>query len=347
MRNKINLVNGNFITLENTCPNAEMISIDSGKIAGINAVNHNYDNIDLNGATVIPGFVDAHFHLGNLGKQTDALKLRDCRSAKVVSEKVLQKSNEVDKNEWIFGFGWNNTKWKPEELASKWVLEVGSGAGRFTEVLLEAGAKVVSFDMGLAVEANYLNNGGNDNLFLFQGNIYSMPVKDKFFDYVFCYGVLQHTPDPRKTIQCIYDKLKPGGKLSLDCYDKKWSFDPWHFPKFFWRPITTRMDLKCLYQLIEWYIPIWLPIDTFIRRIPIIGNYLSTLTTIPCWNYHFLGVSSEEKQKWAIMDTFDSMAAKYDQPLSLEVLKEMTKTHDHKELEVFYGSNGVVVNVTR
>ena len=46
MRNKINLVNGNFITLENTCPNAEMISIDSGKIAGINAVNHNYDNID-------------------------------------------------------------------------------------------------------------------------------------------------------------------------------------------------------------------------------------------------------------------------------------------------------------
>ena len=242
---------------------------------------------------------------------------------------------------------WNNTKWKPEELAGKWVLEVGSGAGRFTEVLLEAGAKVVSFDMGLAVEANYLNNGGNDNLFLFQGNIYSMPVKDGFFDYVFCYGVLQHTPDPRKTIQCIYNKLKPGGKLSLDCYDKKWSFDPWHFPKFFWRPITTRMDLKRLYQLIEWYIPIWLPIDTFIRRIPIIGNYLSTLTTIPCWNYHFLGVSSEEKLKWAIMDTFDSMAAKYDQPLSLKVLKEMTKTHEHKELEVFYGSNGVVVNLTR
>jgi len=242
---------------------------------------------------------------------------------------------------------WNNTKWKPEELAGKWVLEVGSGAGRFTEVLLEAGAKVVSFDMSLAVEANSLNNWGNDNLFLFQGNIYSMPIEDAFFDYVFCYGVLQHTPDPWKTIQCIYDKLKPGGKLSLDCYDKKWSFDPWHFPKFFWRPITTKMDLKHLYQLIEWYIPIWLPIDTFIRRIPIIGNFISTLTTIPCWNYHFLGVSSEEKQKWAIMDTFDSMAAKYDQPLSLEVLKEMTKTHEHKELEVFYGSNGVVVNMTR
>ena len=47
------------------------------------------------------------------------------------------------------------------------------------------------------------------------------------------------------------------------------------------------------------------------------------------------------------MDTFDSMAAKYDQPLSLEVLKEMTKTHEYKELEVFYGSNGVVVNMNK
>jgi len=242
---------------------------------------------------------------------------------------------------------WNNTKWKPEELVGKWVLEVGSGAGRFTEVLLKAGAKVVSFDMSLAVNANYLNNGDNDNLFLFQGNIYSMPVEDEFFDYVFCYGVLQHTPDPRKTIQCIYDKLKPGGKLSLDCYDKKWAFDPWHFPKFFWRPITIRMNPQKLYRLIECYIPIWLPIDTFIRRIPVIGNYLSTLTTIPCWNYHFLGVSYEEKKKWAIMDTYDSMAAKYDQPLSLDVLKEMFCKHKHDELDAFYGSNGVVVNITR
>ena len=54
-----------------------------------------------------------------------------------------------------------------------------------------------------------------------------------------------------------------------------------------------------------------------------------------------------QKQKGRIMDTFDSMAAKFDQTLSLEVLKEMTKTHEHQELEVFYGSNGVVVNMTR
>ena len=107
------------------------------------------------------------------------------------------------------------------------------------------------------------------------------------------------------------------------------------------------MNPRQLYGLIECYIPIWLPIDTFIRRIPVIGNYLSTLTTIPCWNYHFLGVSYEEKKKWAIMDTYDSMAAKYDQPLSLDVLKEMFCKYEHDKLDAFYGSNGVVVNMTK
>ena len=65
MRKKINLINGNFITLDDQCPLAEMISIENGKIAGINACDHNCKKIDLKGAVVIPGFVDAHFHLLN------------------------------------------------------------------------------------------------------------------------------------------------------------------------------------------------------------------------------------------------------------------------------------------
>ncbi len=44
---------------------------------------------------------------------------------------------------------WNNTKWKPRELYGKNVLEAGSGAGRFTEVLLEAGVKLCSIDLSV------------------------------------------------------------------------------------------------------------------------------------------------------------------------------------------------------
>jgi len=122
MGNKINLINGNFITLDDACPNAEMISVDGGKIAGINAVDNNCANIDLGGVTVIPGFVDAHFHLVNLGKQTDFLKLKDSVSAKAIAEKVLQKSEKIEKNEWIFGFGWDNTKWIDQKFPSSDIL---------------------------------------------------------------------------------------------------------------------------------------------------------------------------------------------------------------------------------
>ena len=44
MGNKINLINGNFITLDNSCSNAETISIQNGKISGINALDYNYKN---------------------------------------------------------------------------------------------------------------------------------------------------------------------------------------------------------------------------------------------------------------------------------------------------------------
>lgn len=41
---------------------------------------------------------------------------------------------------------WKATGWKPEELAGQWVLDVGCGAGRFAEVALQAGAKVMNYD---------------------------------------------------------------------------------------------------------------------------------------------------------------------------------------------------------
>ena len=45
------------------------------------------------------------------------------------------------------------TAW-PERLTGEVILEAGSGAGRFTEVLITTGAQVYSFDYSAAVEAN-------------------------------------------------------------------------------------------------------------------------------------------------------------------------------------------------
>ena len=111
MSQKVNLINGNFITLDKHCPIAEMISVVKGKINGVNALDHNSESIDLKGATVIPGFTDSHFHLTSLGKQLDSLQLKNCTSPLEVAELVLERSKRLGDDEWIIGFGWDHNKW--------------------------------------------------------------------------------------------------------------------------------------------------------------------------------------------------------------------------------------------
>ena len=72
-----NLINGNIITLDQSNPIANSVTIENDKILNIDNINSKYQNIDLCGATVIPGFVDSHFHLTNLGKRLDMLNLKN------------------------------------------------------------------------------------------------------------------------------------------------------------------------------------------------------------------------------------------------------------------------------
>jgi ubiquinone/menaquinone biosynthesis C-methylase UbiE len=53
-------------------------------------------------------------------------------------------------------------------------------------------------DYSYAVDANYAFNGGKNNVFIVQAEVYKMPFRENFFDKLFCFGVLQHTPDPEK-----------------------------------------------------------------------------------------------------------------------------------------------------
>jgi SAM-dependent methyltransferase len=48
---------------------------------------------------------------------------------------------------------YSETQWKPEELTGKLLLDAGCGAGRFAEVALEAGARVVAVDLSSAIYA--------------------------------------------------------------------------------------------------------------------------------------------------------------------------------------------------
>jgi SAM-dependent methyltransferase len=234
--------------------------------------------------------------------------------------------------------------WEPGDLAGKRVLEAGCGAGRFTRILAEAGARLVTFDYSSAVDACRENNGRFSNAVFLQCDIFDMPFLPGVFDYVFCHGVLQHTPDPKGAFMALSRLVAPGGRISIDVYRKDGLIRPWK-SKYLWRPLTTRMRPEHLLAVLEWFIPKWLPIDTLIKRIPRLGNYLGSV--IPCWNYHFTDLSKEQKRAWAIMDTFDALAPVYDNPVRLEDVRGWFTELGWSEVEVHPGGNGVVGNGRR
>ena len=51
-----------------------------------------------------------------------------------------------------------NTKWKLNKLKNKTVLEVGSGAGRFTEIFSKTNCNLFTMDSSNAIQVNYENN---------------------------------------------------------------------------------------------------------------------------------------------------------------------------------------------
>jgi len=238
----------------------------------------------------------------------------------------------------------SETGWQSSDLAGKLVLEAGCGAGRFTRIFGEAGARLFTFDYSAAVDVSHENNRQFGNVTFLQCDVLSMPFRKTSFDYVFCFGVLQHTPDPRSAFFALSELVRPGGRLAIDIYRKDGLIRPWK-SKYIWRPITTRMHPESLLKFLEWFIPKWLPIDTFIKRIPKIGNYLGSV--IPCWNYFLTDLSPEQKVAWATMNTFDALAPAYDIPARLEDVQSWFSELGWTEVEVRPGGNGVVGSARR
>jgi 2-polyprenyl-3-methyl-5-hydroxy-6-metoxy-1,4-benzoquinol methylase len=278
----------------------------------------------------IPRFVTGDTYADSFGEQWNRY-----RSVQIDSENNLNLSAQRF-------YRW--TGWKKDELRGLRILEAGCGAGRFTQVMLDADATVYSFDLSSAVDACWRTNGPNDNLCLLQADIFQIPCKTESFDRVFCYGVLQHTPDPKAAFLSLIPFLRPGGEISVDCYIKSRRLNRWT-AKYLWRWITSRMSRQRLFKVVEWYIPKWLPIDTFLAHVPVIGMWLVGI--IPCWNYTgMLPLSGEEIVSWAILDTFDALASKYDLPQTLEEVSSWFKEAGLGNVRVGGGSNGIVESAT-
>ena len=226
-------------------------------------------------------------------------------------------------------------------LQGETILEAGSGAGRFTEILVATGANVFSFDFSSAVDANFANNGKCDNLNLFQGDIFNIPLRPQSFDKVLCLGVIQHTPDPARVFCSLVDQVRPGGELVIDAYTRSLvALLQW---KYLLRPLTKRMPSETLYKIISSVVPLLLPLAAFLRRVA--GKLGARL--VPIVEYSHLGLPAELNRQWAILDTFDMYSPAHDHPQSLATVRSWFERAGFENIIVAYGPNGVVGKGTK
>ncbi|MHB8580425.1 MAG: class I SAM-dependent methyltransferase [Ignavibacteriaceae bacterium] len=214
------------------------------------------------------------------------------------------------------------TGWNEKELDRKLVLDAGCGAGRFTEVLLDVSANVISVDMSLAVEACHTKMYGKANL-VCQASILDLPFQPGTFDYVLCIGVIQHTPSPFDTISKLAQMVKPGGSIGLWIYELSWkSFIGTVGWKYLFRQFTKRINHIKLLKVIKKSVKLFWPLLNWARHKGKFGKILLRLLPFSSAYLVELNLSDDDFKNWVELDTFDMYSPQFDKPQRFEKVKK-------------------------
>lgn len=195
-----------------------------------------------------------------------------------------------------------DSRWTPEWMQGKLILDAGCGAGRFADVAAGLGAHVVACDLTGAVDAcrdnTRVHGTGVDCI---QASIYDLPFRPGAFDGVYCMGVIQHTSDPVRTMETLPAYLKPGGRLVYNFYERDW-WPKLQVIKYALRLITPHLPIKTTLALSEALVAVFFPVSAFlskIRYVRIINHFL------PICSVHNPGLSRDQQRTMTLLDTFD------------------------------------------
>lgn len=241
--------------------------------------------------------------------------------------------NDLSRDRFYKTTGW------PQHMEGQRILEAGCGAGRFTDLALETGAEVYSFDLSLAVEAAWRNNSESARLTMFQASIYEIPLRKGSFDKIFCMGVLQHCPDVDGAFRSLLPFLRPGGEIVIDVYEKIPGFPKL---KYIARPFFKPLGAEATYQVLSWTIPPAFEIKKAICKIPVVGPRLGALIPIgPISHEPRLLYTDEQLKQVKILSALDMLSPVYDQPQRIEDVEKWFDIAGLVEVEITRGYNGI------
>jgi len=228
------------------------------------------------------------------------------------------------------------TGW-PQDLRGETILEVGCGAGRFTEPAAATGAMVVSMDLSYSVDANYASHGDRENVLIIQADIHQMPFRETSFDRLFCFGVLQYTPDPARAFFTLPKYVKPGGRLAVDIYRRWGWFKQLTQTRVWIRPLTRRLPPARLSRLVEGYIHLMWPLARLLRSVPAIGRPLIWRLLVADHSYTY-DLPEPLLREWAVLDTFNLLSPPFEHPRTRETVRSWFDEAGLGEVDVWEAS---------
>ncbi|WP_124728074.1 amidohydrolase [Staphylospora marina] len=118
MGKRIVYFNGHITTLDPTCPRAEAVAVEDGRIV---AVGDNEQilldfgradavRVDLCGGYALPGLVDSHIHLSGVGQQLGMVDLGAVRSVEEMLAVLRERAGRLEPGEWLIGMGWDENR---------------------------------------------------------------------------------------------------------------------------------------------------------------------------------------------------------------------------------------------
>jgi predicted amidohydrolase YtcJ len=124
---------GRIYTNDPREPRAEAMAVADGKIVCIGKMAHvlldcggsqqGAETVHLDDHFVMPGFNDAHVHLGSAGADALAIELRGVKSPEEMQKRVAEAVAHHKEGEWITGSGWDHTLWPDKRFPNRQQLD--------------------------------------------------------------------------------------------------------------------------------------------------------------------------------------------------------------------------------
>ncbi|MBI3669971.1 MAG: class I SAM-dependent methyltransferase [Acidobacteria bacterium] len=272
----------------------------------------------------MPRFVPSEEYAASFGYQWN-------RFDRLQLDRVMH--NDLSRERFYATTGW------PARMEGQRILEAGCGMGRFTQIALETGAEVFSFDLSNSIEANFKNNGTAESVHIFQASIYKIPLRPGTFDKIFCMGVLQHCPDVKQAFLSLVPYLRPGGEIVIDVYQRN-RFVP--ALKYWVRPFVTWMGPRKIHALLRVTIPPAFELKKALYQVPVVGKPIGNLIPIgPISHKPKLEYTDEELKEVKMLSALDMLSPVHDHPQNIEDVRAWFAEAGLVDIQMKTGFNGI------